>query len=110
MYECDEDEQCLDYLDERVHYNHSYIETNSRINFGITSFNNMGTALISVMQVVTLESWGQIMFNLMDADEPNIVVFYFIFLILICSFFILNIILAVIIDAFIKIQQTSISL
>ena len=83
----------------------SYIEESEAVNYGITSFDHMGRSLITVMQVVTLESWSKIMFNLMNADEPVFVSIFFLTLIFICSFFVLNIILAVIIEAFIKIQS-----
>ena len=45
------------------------------------------------------------MFNLMDGDIAAIGVVYFMVLIVTCSFFLLNLILAVIIQAFIKIQK-----
>ena len=45
------------------------------------------------------------MFNLMDGNIAAIGVVYFMVLIVTCSFFLLNLILAVIIQAFIKIQK-----
>ena len=45
------------------------------------------------------------MYNVMDGDLPILAVIYFFFLVIFGSFFLMNLILAVIVSAFIKIEQ-----
>ncbi len=69
------------------------------IDYGITVFDNLGSALITVFQMITLEGWTKIMYNLMDADISWMAVIFSILLIMIGSFFLLNVILAVLAEA-----------
>ena len=101
-FKCAEGERCLEYSE--FYLEEANPEKNSQTNWDITTFSHLGRALLTVVQTVSMDSWAKIMMNLMDADIPWIVTIYFVFLIFLCSFFILNIILAVIVDAFIKIQ------
>ena len=50
--------------------------------------------------MVTLEGWTGIMYNLQDASQPWLAVLFCILVVVIGSFFLLNVILAVIMDAF----------
>jgi len=49
--------------------------------------------------MITMEGWTKIMYNLMDANVSWMAVIYCISLILITSFFILNVILAILAEA-----------
>jgi hypothetical protein len=37
------------------------------LDFGITNFDNIGTGLITVFQIVTLEGWTKLMYNYYNA-------------------------------------------
>lgn len=63
--------------------------------YGIINFDTVFDSLLMVFQVVTLEGWSNIMLVLQKTFSPY-VVFYFIFLIFIGAFFLLNLTLAVI--------------
>jgi len=63
--------------------------------YGITNFDTVFSSLLMVFQVVTLEGWSNIMVVLQKTFSPFVVV-YFIFLIFIGTFFLLNLTLAVI--------------
>jgi Ion transport protein len=58
-----------------------------------------------VFQIVTAESWSTYMYNLMDVDWPFFAAIYTIFIVVVGSFFLMNLILAVIIQAFIQITK-----
>lgn len=72
------------------------------INYGITGFDHLGQALISIFQAITLEGWVLMMYNLMDSNLTLMAVIYFCSLVLIGAFFLLNLILAVIMLEFEK--------
>lgn len=55
--------------------------------------------------MMTMQAWTEIMLNLMDADLAFIGALYSIMMVVVISFFLMNLILAVIIQAFIKIQK-----
>lgn len=62
-------------------------------------FDNIGTAIIAIFRVLTLEGWTYFMYNYMDAGGI-FAAFYFPFLVVVGSFFLLNLFLAVIMEAF----------
>ncbi|XP_071506831.1 voltage-dependent calcium channel type A subunit alpha-1-like isoform X9 [Diadema antillarum] len=71
-------------------------------NFGITNFDNMLYAMLTVFQCITMEGWTDIMYNCNDADGPLYVWMYFIPLIILGSFFMLNLVLGVLSGEFAK--------
>lgn len=77
----------------------------SYLNYGITSFENLGSSLLTVFLMITSETWNQQLTNLADVDFPIIGAFYCVLIIVVGQFFILNLILAVIIKAFMKSQH-----
>ena len=66
----------------------------------MSTFDDIGQSLLAVFQMVTQDNWTAITYNLMDASLPFIASFYSSLLIIICAFFLINLILAVIIEAF----------
>jgi hypothetical protein len=74
--------------------------------YGIVTFDNLLTAMITIFQVITLENWVDLMYNLMDSNQAGMSVLYFCLLVLFGSFFLLNLILAVIMETFNKIDQS----
>eukprot|EP00347_Sterkiella_histriomuscorum_P008485 403344914 len=76
-----------------------------RIQFGISSFSNFGQAILAVFQIITKDNWSQLMYNLSDGYTSAFGKIYCIFIIVIGSYFMLNLILAVIMSNFTKISQ-----
>lgn len=74
-------------------------------NFGITNFDWMGRAFLTIFQCITMEGWVDIMYMVQDATGEVVPAVYFIVLILVGSFFLLNLTLAVIWDNF-SVQQS----
>lgn len=64
--------------------------------WGITNFNNLAEAIGTILQVITLESWTKIMYNLYDLNSPILVSVYFSLIVLVGSFFLFNLLLATI--------------
>lgn len=60
----------------------------------------MFLGLVTVFQMITLEGWSNIMYNLMDASFPSIAVIYCCSIVVIGSMILLNVVLAVIVKAF----------
>ena len=71
----------------------------SLIGYGLLQFDSLPDAMLTVFQMITLESWTQVMYNLMDSSMSWMAIFYSVSLILVGSFFLLNVILAVMADA-----------
>ena len=69
------------------------------IMYGIISFDNLAWAMLSIFQMITLESWTLVMYNLMDSNIVWMAVIFCVLLVIIGSFFLLNVILAVLSDA-----------
>ncbi|XP_038116916.1 voltage-dependent calcium channel type A subunit alpha-1 isoform X2 [Culex quinquefasciatus] len=64
-------------------------------NFGITNFDNIGFAMLTVFQCITMEGWTSTMYWTNDALGSTFNWVYFVPLIIIGSFFMLNLVLGV---------------
>nr|VZI37928.1 unnamed protein product [Spirometra erinaceieuropaei] len=71
-------------------------------NYGITSFDNIGYAMLTVFQCITMEGWTDIMYTTDDAIGDRFNALYFVPLIVLGSFFMLNLILGVLSGEFAK--------
>ncbi|XP_026470234.1 voltage-dependent calcium channel type A subunit alpha-1-like, partial [Ctenocephalides felis] len=71
-------------------------------NFGITSFDNIGFAMLTVFQCITMEGWTNILYWTNDALGSNANWLYFVPLIVLGSFFMLNLVLGVLSGEFAK--------
>uniref|UniRef100_A0A3B3T7U0 Voltage-dependent L-type calcium channel subunit alpha n=1 Tax=Paramormyrops kingsleyae TaxID=1676925 RepID=A0A3B3T7U0_9TELE len=71
-------------------------------NYGITHFDNLGFAMLTVFQCITMEGWTDVLYWVNDAIGPEWPWLYFVSLILLGSFFILNLILGVLSGEFTK--------
>ena len=70
-------------------------EEQELISYGLATFDNILFALQTTFVMVTLEGWTKVMYNLMDATVPILAVTICCNLVILCAFFLLNIILAV---------------
>ena len=73
-----------------------------KILYNTDNFNDISKAFISVLQALTLEGWAQHMYNVSDTGRPMMSSLYYYSLVLFGSYFLLNLILAVILDSFSK--------
>jgi|688.fasta_scaffold2320320_1 hypothetical protein len=64
--------------------------------YGITSFVNPFIGVITIFQCITLEGWTTIMYNFMDNQNSAIVVPFFVIMVVVGAFFLINLVLAVI--------------
>jgi hypothetical protein len=64
----------------------------------MTTFDNVATAFLTIFQTITAEGWTTIMDIYSDAYNPTVTIIYFVSCVLICSFFILNLTVAVMLD------------
>uniref|UniRef100_A0A8C5CGB3 Voltage-dependent L-type calcium channel subunit alpha n=1 Tax=Gadus morhua TaxID=8049 RepID=A0A8C5CGB3_GADMO len=71
-------------------------------NNGITHFDNIGFAMLTVYQSITMEGWTQVLYWVNDAIGNEWPWLYFIPLILVGSFFVLNLVLGVLSGEFTK--------
>ncbi|XP_052128297.1 voltage-dependent calcium channel type A subunit alpha-1 isoform X23 [Frankliniella occidentalis] len=71
-------------------------------NFGITSFDNIGFAMLTVFQCITMEGWTTILYWTNDALGSTFNWIYFVPLIVLGSFFMLNLVLGVLSGEFAK--------
>nr|XP_020451530.1 voltage-dependent R-type calcium channel subunit alpha-1E-like [Monopterus albus] len=71
-------------------------------NDGITQFDNILFAVLTVFQCITMEGWTAVLYNTNDALGPTWNWMYFIPLIIIGSFFVLNLVLGVLSGEFAK--------
>ncbi|CAD7941829.1 unnamed protein product, partial [Amoebophrya sp. A25] len=74
-------------------------------NFGVTHFDHLGGAVSSIFQSITLEGWVVIMYLFEDSYNRNFSQLYFFLLIVLGVFFILNVTLAIVFDAFSSLQE-----
>ncbi|NWW85860.1 CAC1S protein, partial [Rhynochetos jubatus] len=71
-------------------------------NDGITHFDNFGFAMLTVYQCITMEGWTEILYWVNDAIGNEWPWIYFVSLILLGSFFVLNLVLGVLSGEFTK--------
>ena len=76
--------------------------TNADIQFGISDFSHIGQSIIGVFQIISLDSWSTVLYNLMKYDsQPFVPAIFCISLIFLATFFLLNLMLAVIMESYI---------
>ena len=68
-------------------------------------FDNLGWAMLTIFQMITLEQWTTVMYLLMDSNIWWMAVLFCISLVLIGSFFLLNVILAVLSNALDNVEK-----
>ena len=72
----------------------SYCVRHGNPNYGLTSFDNILAAFLTIFQSISLEGWTDVMYYTQDAVSPWVWI-YFIIMIIFCSFFTVNLTLAV---------------
>ncbi len=75
------------------------------VNYGLVSFDHLPIGMLTLFQCITLEGWTGMMYLMMDANMNVMAIVYFCLLTMFGSFFMLNLILAVIMDAFDQVDE-----
>ena len=70
------------------------------LNYGYTNFDWFAAAFLTIFQAITMEGWVDILYQIQDVTSPLFPAIYFVILMLVGSFFLLNLTLAVIWDSF----------
>ena len=71
------------------------------LNAGCTGFDDIFLSVLTVFTCITLEGWTDVMYMLRDVTSRNYIFdFYFILLVLIGSFFLINLVVAVLFNSF----------
>ena len=102
---CPSGAYCGHPIDYAISLQEDGISTDSTVNYGITTFTNIGKSLLTVFQVVTLDGWTKIMYTVFDSSNDLIAMIYFCLIVMLGSNFLINLILAVILDSFMKVQK-----
>ena len=66
-------------------------------NEGLMSFDNVGLAFVTLLQCVTFDDWTEVMYSLMIALSPYVVL-YFVAFVALGGFFVINLFLAVVFE------------
>jgi len=69
-------------------------------NGGVTSFDDIGHAFLSIFVAITLEGWVDVMYLVQDSYSDPISAIYFVLMVLLGSLFVLNLALAVVADEY----------
>ena len=64
-------------------------------NDGITNFDNFGLAMLTVFQCITLEGWTDVLYDIQDAMGNSWQWIYFVSMVILGAFFVMNLILGV---------------
>jgi len=67
----------------------------AELNYGLTKFDNIGNAFLTIFQCITLEGWIDIMKMNQDAYSKPIASVYFVLAVVVCAFFLVNLTIAV---------------
>jgi len=65
------------------------------MNHGVTTFDNLGWSAIVILQTITFDSWTLPMYGVIDGTSSSAPVLYFLFIVLVGGFFLVNLFLAV---------------
>lgn len=69
------------------------------------TFDNIGLGLVTLFQCITLENWTVVMYNMMDTNSDWLSALFFCLFSIIGGVFLLNVILAIIMDAFDEVDK-----
>ncbi|CDW81684.1 voltage-gated ion channel superfamily [Stylonychia lemnae] len=104
-YQCPDNLYCGSPLDVGISLDDDGVYYDKKIQFGISSFDNFGQAVLGVFQIITKDQWTELMYNLQDGSNSIFARIYCSTIIVLGSYFLLNLILAVIMSNFTRIYQ-----
>eukprot|EP00002_Diphylleia_rotans_P014058 TRINITY_DN2735_c0_g2_i2.p1 TRINITY_DN2735_c0_g2~~TRINITY_DN2735_c0_g2_i2.p1 ORF type:complete len:1772 (-),score=312.10 TRINITY_DN2735_c0_g2_i2:100-5415(-) len=74
-------------------------DSNDNPDYGFTNFDNILSTYLMIFRIMSLDNWSLIMYQTMDSTS-GISAFYFLILVMVATFFVINLALAVISHAF----------
>ena len=75
------------------------------LNYNVINFDNIGNAFLTIFQCITMEGWTNVMYIYQDTANTIFVNSYFITCIIVCSFFLLNLTIAVMLMEYEKLDK-----
>lgn len=99
LMECPENRYCKEPTEANLNESIDDPFNQPLIMYSMTGFDHLGWAMLTIFQMITLEGWTIVMYNLMDSNIWWMAVLFCVLLVVIGSFFLLNVILAVLADA-----------
>ena len=102
-YECPAKLYCGSPVEFNISLEDDGVYDDKQIQYSIGSFSNFGDAFLGVFQTITGEGWSNLMYNLSDGFTPVFVDVYFIFMVIIGHFYMMQLLLAVIMQNLAKI-------
>jgi len=75
-------------------------------NWGITNFDNIGIAMISVFQCITAENWVTIMYIMQDCSDQLMVTIFFLVLVVSGGLFMINLMFAVMWEKYLSVTDS----
>ena len=103
-HQCDDGEFCRNFYDvydtceNHCGLTEDDLEQGEKVNFGITHFDNIASAFLTIFQCTTLEGWTKIMYIMADGFNGVLAAMYFCLLIIMCSYFVMNLTIAVMLE------------
>eukprot|EP00347_Sterkiella_histriomuscorum_P005312 403357086 len=104
LYDCNEGTYCGSLSSHQIDVMYDNVTSDPLINYNINNFDNIFYGLLSIFQCITLEGWTAMMYNYMDGSGW-LAYIYFPLLVVIGSFFLLNLFLAVIMKIFTEMDE-----
>ena len=92
---CPQGTICARPSDHNLDFEKEHINDSALINYGVTKFDSLPYAFVTIFQMITMEGWVDIMYLLMDSGEVGMAIVFCVLLVVICSFFLMNVILAI---------------
>mmetsp|Transcript_622 Transcript_622/g.1075 ORF Transcript_622/g.1075 Transcript_622/m.1075 type:complete len:92 (+) Transcript_622:3-278(+) len=77
------------------------------MNWGVTRFDNILLALLSVFQVVTLENWVKILYLMQDCANETVAAVFFCLLVVGGGLFMINLMFAVMWEKYLSVSDFS---
>lgn len=94
---------CGSVLDYSLTLSDDQIEKNPQLQHGVASFDYFFSAVIGVFQIITLDNWSLIMYNLANGCFiPLLPFLYCVLLVFLGNYFMLNLMLAVVLESYLK--------
>jgi hypothetical protein len=77
------------------------------LNWGFTNYDSFAQAFVTTLQVITLEGWTDIMYQIIDAWSFTPTVIIFCIQVVLCGYIVLNLVLAVITESLDNIEDSN---
>ena len=104
-FNCPSEQVCGSFLDFEIPLELDEVQYSSQLYFNVFNWSHFGGSLLSVLQIVTADTWGNHLYNLINSSNfifPTI----FCFLIhMVGTYYLLNLMLVVIIESYIKSKE-----